>query len=240
MMSRWSYHIPILGYHRVGPSQNDHVPTVSAFAFEKQLSLLKRWRIQVLTFGEMMDCWDFGKVPRRSVVITFDDGYEETCTVAWPLLKRFGMPATVFVVPAEVGNKGFVSWPQIKDMAKDSFTIGSHTTHHSYIPTLSDDRLSDEIAGSKHIIEQQLGRPVDFLCYPIGGYSQKAQAVTKAAGYRAACTTNRATSFAMEDRFAIRRIKITNRDANPFSFWFKLSGYYDAFRKLPQPGYLSA
>ncbi len=78
-MSRWSYHIPILGYHRVGAHRADHVPTVSPEAFERQLAWLARYRYRVLSLDELADCVDRGvRFPRHSVVITFDDGYEET------------------------------------------------------------------------------------------------------------------------------------------------------------------
>lgn len=235
-MSRFAYHIPILGYHRIGPRRADHVPTVTAEAFERQLSLLARWRYQVLAFEEIVDRMESGQpMPRHSTVITFDDGYEETYTIAWPLLRRFGFPAIVFVTPAEVGLKGFATWQQIRQMAQDGFTIGSHTMHHSVIPITAEDKLVEEIAGSKHAIERELGKPVKILSYPIGGYTEEAQAIARQAGYRAACTTNRATSYAMLDPFAIRRIKITDRDANPFLLRVKVSGYYDMFRQLKNP-----
>lgn len=235
-MSRWSYHIPILGYHRIGPARPDHVPTVSAAAFERQLGWLARWRYRVIALGGLMDHLEGSRpMPRRSVVITFDDGYEETCTVAWPILKRFGFPATVFVTPAEVGTEGFATWEQLSRMAADGLSIGSHTMHHCYLPSAAEDRLREELVESKRVIEQRLGRPVEFLSYPIGGYTATAQAVAREAGYRAACTTNRASSFAMADRYALRRIKMTDRDAHPLSLRVKLSGYYDMFRQLKQP-----
>lgn len=235
-MSRFSYHIPILGYHRIGQHRPDHVPTVTAEAFGRQLSLLAKWRYKTISFSDLANCMERSEpAPKQSVIITFDDGYEETCSIAWPLLKRFGFSAIVFVTPTEVSTKGFATWQQLREMSQDGFEIGSHTMHHSYIPTTPEDRLPEEIAASKTAIERELGKRVDFLSYPIGGYTKKAQEVAKAAGYRAACTTNRATSYAMADRFAIRRVKITDRDAQAFLLRFKLSGYYDMFRRLKQP-----
>lgn len=235
-MSRFSYHIPILGYHRVGPARPDHVPTVSAEAFERQLSWLARWRYQVISFGEVVSKMERSQaMPKRSTVITFDDGYEETYSIAWPLLKRFGFPAIVFITPTEVSTKGFATWQQLKEMSRDGFAIGSHTMHHSYLTDTPQERLPEEIIGSKRAIEERLGDPVEFLSYPIGGYTAKAQEVAKEAGYRAACTTNRGVSYALSDRFAIRRVKITDSDANPLIFRAKLSGYYDMFRKIKRP-----
>jgi len=234
-MNRFAYHVPILGYHRVGNVRSDHVPTVSAEAFERQLKFLTHYR--VVSLEEVVGYVDRGQpVPRRSVVITFDDGYAETHTIAWPLLKRFGLPATVFITPAEVGAPGFVTWEQVVEMSEDGITIGSHTMHHSYLPMVSEDRLHEELVESKQVIEQHLNQPVRFISYPVGGFTLRAQAIVKEAGYRAACTTNRTFSREVIDRFALRRIKVTERDGNGLLFWFKVSGYYDAFRQLKDAG----
>ncbi len=235
-MNRFAYHTPILGYHRIGAFKGDHVPTVSAQAFERQLAFLARRRVQVLPLEALVASVARGEAfPRRSVVITFDDGYEETYTVAWPLLKRFGFPATVFVAPAEVGMSGFVTWVQLVEMATDAMTIGSHTMHHAYLPLVGDEGLREELVESKRVIEQRIGRAVQFVSYPVGGFTPQVQALAKQAGYAAACTTNRAAPRAVLDRYALRRIKITERDSHPLVFWAKVSGYYDGFRRLKDP-----
>ena len=236
MSSRFSHHLPILGYHCVGVSKGNHVPTVSAEAFERQLACLARHGYRVVGLDEVADGLDRGTpLPRRSVAITFDDGYEETATVAWPLLKRFGMPATVFVTPAEVDQPGFLTWTQVVELARDGMTIGNHTMHHSYLPLVPEERLSDELILSKHLLEERIGRPVHFISYPVGGFTPAAQAIIQQAGYRLACTTNRAVSSNGIDRFALRRVKVTERDRSPFLFLAKLSGYYDMFRQLKSP-----
>lgn len=235
-MSRFSYHIPILGYHRVGVPRRDHVPTVSAAAFERQLLLLATLRYQVLSLAQLVGRLERGeRMPRHSVVITFDDGYEETCTVAWPLLKRFNFPAAVFITPQEVETPGFLTWEQAARMGKDGILIGSHTLRHSYLPLVPPDRVMEELTESKRVIEERLGQPVKFLSYPVGGFTRQIQEQVRQAGYQAACTTNRVASLKGPDPFALRRIKITDRDAIPFLFLAKLSGYYDLFRQLRAP-----
>ena len=235
-MNRLSHQLPILGYHRVGAFRADHTPTVSGEAFERQLACLARHGYRILGLEEVADCLDRGQpLPRRSVAITFDDGYEETATVAWPLLKRFNAPATVFVTPAEVGLPGFLTWAQVEALARDGMTIGSHTMHHSYVPLVPEERFTEEFVESKRVLEERIGRPVHFISYPVGGFTPAAQAVIKQAGYRAACTTNRAVSINGIDRFALRRVKVTERDRYPWLFLVKLSGYYDMFRKLKSP-----
>ena len=236
-MRRWSYHIPILGYHRVGNLRADHVPTVSGEAFERQLQFLARSGYRVLNLDDVVAILDRGeRLPRRSTVLTFDDGYEETYTVAWPLLKRFGFTATVFVTPAEVGLPGFATWDQVSELSRAGITIGSHTMHHKYLPLVIAERLHEELVESKLVIEERIGHAVHFLSYPVGGFTVEVQDVARRAGYLAACTTNRSLSSTNGiDRFALRRIKVTEYDAKPFLFFAKLSGYYDAFRQLKQP-----
>ena len=234
-MIRPLYYTPILGYHRIGVSTGTHVPTVSAASFERQLRWLWRWKYQVVDLDEIVAAHERGgPMPRRTTVITFDDGYEETCTIAWPLLKKFGFPATVFVTPGEVGLPGFATWEQVRTMANSGMTIGSHTMHHSYLPLVPAEQLPEELAGSKTVIEERIQRPISFLSYPVGGFTPEAKRLAQEAGYRAACTTNRAVSISM-DRFALRRIKMTDRDAHPLPLRVKLSGYYDMFRRLKRP-----
>lgn len=226
---------PILAYHRVGRFKHDHVPTVSTEAFEAQLQYLHRWRVQVVPFEALAEQMAAGKpLPRRATVITFDDGYEETYTNAWPLLKRFKFPSTVFVTPGEVGLSGFATWEQVRGMATDGVTIGNHTMHHAYLPLVKEAALPEELIESRRVIEQQISRPVRLMSYPIGGYTARAQEIVREAGYLAACTTNRGRQRAL-DRFALRRIKMNDRDANPLLLAAKLSGYYDVFRRLRQP-----
>ena len=235
-MSIFGYHIPILGYHRIGSFRDDHVPTVSAQAFERQLMFLKRRHCRVLSLDGLVNYLDHAqRIPRNSVVITFDDGYEETGTIAWPILKRFGFPATVFVTPSEVGQAGFATWAQVAGMAQDGVTIGSHTMNHSYLPLVDDTCLYEELVASKREIETHIGREVRFISYPVGGFTPQVQALAKQAGYLGACTTNRGSSRRTMDRYALRRIKVTERDANPFLFWAKVCGYYDCFRQLSDP-----
>ena len=235
-MRQWRYHVPILGYHRVGPFVGDHVPTVSPESFERQLRFLARFRYGVISLDEVANRLERGEsIPRRRVVITFDDGYEETHRIAWPLLKQFGFPAATFLMPGEVGRPGFVTWAQATEMARDGMTIGSHTMTHTFLPLADTARLTEEIMGSKRLIEAQVGQAVRYLSYPVGGFTADVQRVVREAGYRAACTTNRAWPRAAMDRFALRRVKITERDGHPLIFWAKVSGYYDAFRRLEQP-----
>jgi peptidoglycan/xylan/chitin deacetylase (PgdA/CDA1 family) len=113
--------------------------------------------------------------------------------------------------------------------------IGSHTMHHRYLPLVPPESLQAELGDSKRVIEEQIGRPVHFLSYPVGGFTSDVQTVARRCGYLAACTTNRAADPSRLDHFALRRIKMTDRDQHPLLLLAKVSGYYDLFRQLRQP-----
>lgn len=234
-MARW-WTLPILAYHRIGEPKGDHVPTVTPESFERQLACMARQRVTVVSLEALVDSLRDGKpLRRRSAVITFDDGYEETSGIAATLLRRFGFCATVFVTPNEIGLPGFMTWDQVRSVAQDGMTVGSHTLHHAFLPLLSRGKIEHELVESKRIIEQQIGRPVSWLSYPVGGFTPEVQEVARTAGYRAACTTNRSGSRRTVDLFALRRIKMTELDRYSLSLRIKLSGYYDIFRRLERP-----
>ena len=227
--------LPILTYHRVGTLAVDHVPTVSKTAFESHMAFLVRGRYHVISLGDMVEALRVGRpLPRRSVVLTFDDGYLGTFTEAAPVLRRFRFCATVFVATSEVSTEGFLSWDQLRTLSSDGFTVGSHTLHHAFLPSISLAHARTELVESKRILETQLNRPIRLFCYPVGGYTPQVQAIVREAGYEAACTTNRGLPEKVVDLFALRRIKMTERDS-PMSLWVKLSGHYDLFRRLEPP-----
>lgn len=230
-------YIPILAYHKIGAHKGDHVPTVSQETFQRHLAFLQRHQFEVWPVEKLMQAWTAKQpLPRRVTAITFDDGYVETYTIAWPLLKRFGFPATVFAASGEVGLPGFVTWVQLREMAQNGFTVGSHTIHHTYVPRAAQEILRQEFQESKQHLEREIGQMIRYLSYPVGGFTIEAQQLAREAGYAAAFTTNRALRRNGLDLYAIRRVKMTDKDTHPLALAAKLSGYYDTFRHLPAPG----
>lgn len=228
-------YVPILAYHKIGAHKGDHVPTVVPEAFEKQLAFLRRYSFEVWPVERLVAALAVGqRLSQRVTAITFDDGYVETYTVAWPLLKRYGFPAMVFAASGEIGLPGFATWAQLRELAQDGLTVGSHTVHHTYVPRAAREMLQREFVDSKRHIEQEIGRPIHYLSYPVGGFTVEAQQLAREVGYAAAFTTNRAFDRRL-DLYAIRRVKMTDKDTHPVILWAKLSGYYDTFRRLPAP-----
>ncbi len=207
--------------------------TVSEKSFEYQMNFMKRHGFQVISFDDLVEGIKEGQqFARNTVVLQFDDGYEDNYKYAFPILKKYGFPAMVFLVSDKIGTPGFLTWDQIKEMEKYNFLAGAHTRHHVYLPRLSLAQAQDEIAGSKKMIEDHLGHSIDYFAYPSGGFTEEIKRLVKEAGYKAAVTTNRGKDRFNMDLYELKRIHMNNTDDqySGLILWFKLSGYYNLFR----------
>ncbi|MFH0877407.1 MAG: polysaccharide deacetylase family protein [Candidatus Omnitrophota bacterium] len=228
----------ILMYHSIGePVEKASGLNVSQEVFERQMRFLRNHHYCVLSLSELVrKLRAKEKITARTVVITFDDGYENNFTRAVPILKKYGIPATIFVIADYLakeeimyGHRFQFMTPEMLKEASDSglIAIGSHTKSHPFLPSLEDPkRLGEELVGSKRALEKILGVAVDFLCYPVGGYDRRVQAAVRQAGYKAAVTSLLKKGSVQDDLYALKRIKITERSKNMFIFFIQTSGYY--------------
>lgn len=200
-------------------------------AFEAHLDFLRRFRYRVIPAPQLVQVKN--ALPKRSIVLTFDDGYENFYTEAFPRLARYGFTATVFVVTDRIGQKGYLSWEQLYHLHQSGMTIGSHTCTHPHLPDIERSQLEREIRQSRQILEKELKAPVTLFSYPFGGFTREAVALVRQSGYQAAFTTNRGFVADNQDIFTLRRIRMSPR-THPLHLWAKCSGYYNLFRK-PRP-----
>lgn len=235
----------ILMYHSVG--ENFDKPgtlNVSECVFEKQMKFLHDNNYHVISLPELARLLKTrARVPFKTVVLTFDDGYENNYTHAYPILKKYNFPATIFVIAGHVGQKKeeygqqfqFLSSEQLKEMALSGLiTIGAHTKDHVYLPKEHDEAaLWGQIHGAKIELEKIIGRPVEVFCYPTGGYTAHIQELIARAGYQAAVTTlPRHQGFAHRDIYALKRIKMSENDQNFFKLFVMTSGYYLRMKEM--------
>ena len=236
------YVVPILAYHHVGGSLDkfEKLNIVSVQSFEEQMFFLKKNGYKVVSFKDLIEGINKGYAfAHNTVVIQFDDGYEDNYTNAFPVLKKYQFSAMVFLISDSIGTPGFLTWNQVKEMESYDFKAGAHTRRHSYLPEISLEEAKEEIVGSKRIIEEHLEHAIDYFAYPSGGFTKEVQAFVKEAGYKAAVTTNRGRSkFNNEDLYALKRIRMNENDSKFMSIalWAKCSGYYNLFRKKKDGG----
>jgi peptidoglycan/xylan/chitin deacetylase (PgdA/CDA1 family) len=193
--------VPILMYHRVGPTPRaaraiTRMLTVSRADFAEQMRWLRSAGFHAITQGQLFGARVLGlPLPRRPVLITFDDGYRDVLWNAAPLLHRLGMPATMYVVTGRVDgpDPSFLTWPELRRLERLGFEIGSHTVHHR---DLTVEPLGDavgELVDSKRALEQRLGRAVPWFAYPAGRFDRSVVAAVAHAGYLLAVTTRPGT-----------------------------------------------
>lgn len=229
------YTVPILMYHYI--DQADWSLSVSSESFERQMKYLKDRRYNVISLDDLVVGKRAGKrFPHNTVVITFDDGAKDNYTEAYPALKQYQFPATIFVITQRMGTAfdsvEYLTWEQVREMSEAGIDFGSHTQHHGYLPDFSREEIMAEVSGSKRDIEKEIGKTIKHFCYPSGGFTEEAKEIIEQSGYLSASTTNRGTDRHNNDLYELKRVKVKNTDAvKPFRFWGKLSGYYNLFRR---------
>jgi peptidoglycan/xylan/chitin deacetylase (PgdA/CDA1 family) len=230
------YVVPIIMYHRVAEDVTLRADTVSQKYFEYHLNYFRKHRYQVLTMDEFIDgIKKQRRFSRRSVVLTFDDGTEDNFTLAYPILKRYGYPAIIFVSAEMIGQDGYLTWDQIRNMGSQGIAFGSHGLTHVYLPNSSPAVQRVEIEQSKRKLEQELKQSIKYIAYPIGGFNDNIKSLVRTAGYQAAVTTNRGQNRLNQDLFQLNRIRFSDKDNSAVILWVKLSGYYNIFRKPKSP-----
>jgi peptidoglycan/xylan/chitin deacetylase (PgdA/CDA1 family) len=219
--------LPIFRYHHVSELIGSSVKGMQVFPdeFEQQMRFLSQKGFRCLGLSEVVDNWQQGKPqPDHSFVLTFDDGYIDNFENVSPILKKFGFTATIFVVvkPVEDGNKDYLSWQEMRELAQNPFTFGSHTLTHPRLSSQDHRTIERELDESKKIIEDRLGQPVDMLAYPYGDSNERIQEIACRIGYRAAC----GMTWGHITAFNLWRVPIYEHESKPNFYWKVYGGYY--------------
>lgn len=216
-----------LCYHRFEPKPKDSL-AVTAATFESQMQAIKDAGYSVIPMQDFL-AWRRGEksIPPKSCLITIDDGYRSAYDVAWPILKKFDYPFTMFIYTAFVKGGALaggasLSWAELREMRDGGVDIQSHTVNHQSLRSKKgkfqsqfasyEEWLHNEIAGSKKQLEANLGISVKALAYPYGNHNEQIRAAAMEAGYEAAFTVygQRLTYHSAPDqlgRYAIESTK---------------------------------
>ncbi|MDU2064992.1 MAG: polysaccharide deacetylase family protein [Sporomusaceae bacterium] len=216
--------VPVLNYHQINDRDHNAL-TVSSSEFEAQMAYLADHGYQTITPDELADYLQLGKpLPRKPILITMDDGYEDNYQVAYPILQRYQAKATIFIITDFVGRYDrYLTWEQIAQMSAHDIDFESHTLSHVDLATVSPTEAQKQLTASKAALEWHLGRPVNYLAYPGGEYSQQIIDMTKAAGYRAAFTVHFGRDRIHSTLYTLNRIPIFGGNNHTFwHFWLRL------------------
>lgn len=210
--------VPILMYHHIRPTpiSNGSVSlalNVTPKQLEDQLIYLKNNGYTTITFDELEDALTKKTtLPKKPIILTFDDGYRDFYENAFPILKKYDAKATEFVITKVLGFSPYLTWNQVKEMDKSKLiTIGAHTRHHPNLPDISQKDIVDEIKGSKSDLEGQLKKQINWFAYPYGSYNSFIMETVKDAGFKGAASTVYGTNQSKDNEFLEPRIMIDGR-----------------------------
>lgn len=183
--------IPVLMYHHIRQINENLSPmavslSVDPKKFEAQLDYIQSLGYTTTNFRKLKA----GDLPEKPIILTFDDGYENFYTYAFPALKKRHMTAVTYIITKQIDTGTYMSLRQILELQDYGIEIGSHTLHHYDLSTLSDKDQALEILDSKRILENLLEQPVVSFCYPYGKYNKTSKDLIEKAGYEFAVTVN--------------------------------------------------
>jgi peptidoglycan/xylan/chitin deacetylase (PgdA/CDA1 family) len=235
--------IPILMYHGIrectGCAHPYYEPHTTPRAFEAQMKYLQRSGYRTLNPGEALQALVAGRVPSKAVAITFDDGYRDFYTSAFPILASYGLLATLYVVSGFAENprlapagERYLSWAEILQLHANAIHIGSHSVTHAYLRQQSPDQIDRELLVSKQSIEDVLGCAIESFAYPYSFPEQDREFTLRirerlcAFGYQNAVSTILGTTSSRTDPFLLPRLPVNLYDDLSL-FAAKLEGAYD-------------
>lgn len=213
--------VPVLCYHYFAESCNSSLCTTSN-NFDSQMKYLKDNGYWVITLKELLGFLQYNEtIPENAVVITIDDGYRSSYTIAYPILKKYGFVASLFVYTDFVGSCGnAVTWDQLREMKAHGFEVESHTLSHSDLRKKNegeDDsaftkRITREIYESKAILDKMLGQETFAMAFPYGRYDGKVLEICKEAGYDLGLTVKRGGNPFFAAPLRLRRSQVLEGD----------------------------
>jgi peptidoglycan/xylan/chitin deacetylase (PgdA/CDA1 family) len=207
--------VPILMYHVINTAPAG-VPNAELWvdkdAFADEMRALHAAGYSGITLHQAWDGWKHGgPLPKKPIVISFDDGYLSQYTHAKPVLRKLGWPGVLYLEIKSIGPGGLTEH-QIRSLMNAGWEIDSHTLTHPDLTALDDAALDRELVDSRADLQKRFGVKADFFAYPAGRYDDRAEAATKAAGYTAAVTTDEGVARGHDDPFALPRVRVNASD----------------------------
>jgi len=249
--------IIVLMYHQVNDNFEPNPILVSTKAFRQQMQYLYNHEYRVIGASELVSELNRSASPQalnpkikkrlssKTVSITFDDGYRDNYLDAYPILKEFAFPATIFLtigmIEADKANprykitpfRDMLRWKDIREMAENGIEFGAHTVNHPHLTQISIKEAKREIEESKKVVSEFTGLPISAFSYPSGEHNKNIKKLVKEAGFTCAFTTKPGTNREGEDLLELKRIAINGNDSLS-DFKKKIIGGYGILYKLAQ------
>ena len=215
--------VPILNYHKV--DHVNHSLSLPPEEFERQIKHLWENGYRSISPDQLASYFTYGRsLPEKPVMITFDDGYLDNYVYAYPILKKYGFTATIFIITDFIErDKRYMNWEQIRTMQTDGFVFGSHSVTHTPLNQLNSEQLRRELIESGDEMEKQLGQRPCYFAYPTGDYSVKLGEQVKQAGYRAAFTIRYGQASMASNLYALERIPVFRTHQSFLQFFSRLN-----------------
>ena len=237
--------VPILMYHSISDEEEEKINPYYRLAtrpsrFAEQMQWLHDLGYKGVSLEEALEGMSMhDSRPQLRAAITFDDGYLDFFTEAFPMLQRYEFNATVYLPTGFISNqrKSFqgrecVKWSEVRELAAHGIRFGSHTVNHPKLHALPWSQIQVELAASKESIESSIGKGVDSFSYPYafpqedGNFSITLKTALHRIGYRSCVTTMIGRMHPGDDYLRLKRIPINSLDDKPL-FKAKLQGAYD-------------
>jgi len=217
--------IPILIYHNFTKDEGSSY-SINIVEFEKQMNHLANYNYSVISLSELVEGLKNGQLPAKPVVITIDDGFKSTYTLAYPILKKYNFSATLFLYTNFIEKNSYsLTWEEIREMNKNNIEIGSHTLSHCNLLRYKENenydtyitRVKKEIFLSKEILETKIGGKVKFFAYPYGVYSPLIKKLVIQAGYEGILNANNMNNTIYTNPWSLNRQNVFgNTSLNSF------------------------
>jgi len=231
--------VPILMYHVIhSPPPGAKFPDlyVPPAEFDGQVRALKQAGYQGVTLDQVRSAWTKGTpLPAKPIVLSFDDGYRSQFAKALPTLQGVRWPGVLNLKVEQDPAQGNLTQSQVRAMIDAGWELGAHTITHADVTTLDATALEREVGGSRKLLQQRYGVPVNWFCYPAGRYDPTAEAAVKAAGYAGATTTQPGWANPDEDAYRLPRVRV-NSGTSPDALLAQISGEKSAAAPGPSFG----
>jgi peptidoglycan/xylan/chitin deacetylase (PgdA/CDA1 family) len=211
--------VPILMYHHIGDLPIDATElqttwTVTPKNFDAQMQWLAHNGYRSVTMAQLVaHLKNRQPLPAKPIIISFDDGWEEQYSTAFPILTKYGLSGTFFVYTHPIDHTEYMTWAQLADLTAASMDIESHSITHPHLRDLAPDAAFKEIAESKTTLEKRLGKPVITFCYPFGEYNNAIIEMVKRAGYESAVTLASGYRQRADELYLLHRVRVSYHDS---------------------------